>query len=346
MARIWVDIYAREKARLATGRWKRGDRFQTIEGLARQYKVSSATSRRVLAELTRDGLVVGVPRAGTIICAPLQPHQAFLVNEEPRARSPASDDRFLITEVLRGVFEQAPKDRIKLTSVLRDFLFGEQGKGGCFLVCYDAWDLPPNFVSRLPSDRTVVLAHTPHGHPNCHVTALDLEKGGWLATEHLIGKGHRRIALVGASLDDPWQIRKFQGYFKAVTDHALPFNTHLVRELELAGQRGREVGRHLRALLSLKDPPTALLCSNDLIAGQVLDYCQTKGVRVPEDLAICGFDNRHEASLTTPALTTIETHLDRCGSEAVRIMTRLMEGEQDVPLETWVAPELVVREST
>lgn len=101
-----------------------------------------------------------------------------------------------------------------------------------------------------------------------------------------------------------------------------------------------------RRLLGLPDPPTAVFAFNDNMAIGVLQAARARGLRIPEDLSVVGFDDTTEAVIAAPALTTVRQPLAEMGRMAVALLLRLLENRRLEPLRVQLATRLVVREST
>jgi len=114
-----------------------------------------------------------------------------------------------------------------------------------------------------------------------------------------------------------------------------------VAEFEIAG--GQEAAA---TLLDLPDPPTAIFASNDNMAIGVLQVARERGLRVPEELSVVGFDDSDRASIVTPALTTVRQPLEEMGRIAVSLLMRLIDGQRVEALRVELATRLVVRDST
>jgi LacI family transcriptional regulator len=163
---------------------------------------------------------------------------------------------------------------------------------------------------------------TPVALVNCFATGSsvapilpDERQGGRLATEVLIEAGHRRIALINGPAGYPASGGRLDGYLQAHRAIGLPVDDKLVR----AGDWWQESGlRHANALLDLHDPPTALFCANDWMAMGVYDAIRERGLRIPTDVSVVGFDNRVEiAAHLRPALTTVALPYREMGELAV-----------------------------
>jgi len=171
---------------------------------------------------------------------------------------------------------------------------------------------------------------------------IDNQAGGYQATSHLIGLGHRRIGFISnAPLSYAGAYERFAGYRAALGEHDIPLNHDLVQTAAFVPQSGRTA---MEALLSLPDGPTAVFAASDVVAIGAMGAIQTAGLRVPEDVAIVGFDDIFLAAHICPPLTTVRVPAYVLGWTAADVLITLIEGEEDaasVTLET----ELVIRES-
>src|SRR5262245_26197983 len=130
----------------------------------------------------------------------------------------------------------------------------------------------------------------------------DNVRGAELAIEHLVGLGHQRIAFVGGPANSSARRDRLQGYRNALARHGLPIDP----ALQLTSSTTREGGHHcIRTLLELPDPPTAVLCYNDIVAFGVLLGLQASGHTPGSDVAVIGFDDIDEAGLRRPAVTPV-----------------------------------------
>jgi LacI family transcriptional regulator, galactose operon repressor len=167
-------------------------------------------------------------------------------------------------------------------------------------------------------------------------------RGAELATEHLLALGHRRIAFVGGPAHSSARRDRVQGYCKALTRCGLPIDP----ALQLTSPTTRAGGRQaIRALLERSDPPTAVLCYNDIVAFGVLLGLQNSGRIAGRDMAVVGFDDIAEAALAQPALTTVAISPRQIGEEAARLLLERVAAPDAAARQVILSPKLVVRES-
>jgi DNA-binding LacI/PurR family transcriptional regulator len=190
-------------------------------------------------------------------------------------------------------------------------------------------------------------------HPHADLVTADHLKGGYEATSHLIELGHKRIGFIGVSLTQGLRLRRFQGYLEALKEHALPLEDGLVvggREgaEQMPGYSTEEMGYDgMLKLLDLNERPTAVFARNDFTAMGALNAIKRAGLRIPEDIAVIGYDDIPLASHTSPALTTVRQPTREQGRAAAEFLLRRIEGDREQPrAEKTFACELVIREST
>jgi LacI family transcriptional regulator len=171
---------------------------------------------------------------------------------------------------------------------------------------------------------------------------LDDEKGAQIATEHLIQSGHRAIGfLAGPRRSRSGQMR-VKGYRTTLEACGLTYNAEWVRQCLPVVESGQEIAQ---ALLNDHPELTAMICHNDLTAVGALQACTDAGRRVPDDVAVVGFDNIPLAAWVTPPLTTCDFPKYQLGSQAMQmLLARINDCSQGCE-NIVVQPELIVRAS-
>ncbi|NJM42632.1 MAG: LacI family transcriptional regulator [Anaerolineae bacterium] len=188
----------------------------------------------------------------------------------------------------------------------------------------------------------VVMINEQEPTSDMRVVAVDDVRATGLAMEHLLALGHRRIGYVGTSNRPKSNQHRLKGYQKALKaaevklDEALTF---LGDDIEDHAQRG---AASLDALLAAK--ATAVFCYNDVTAIGLLAECRKRGVRVPQDLSVVGFDDIDMAAYAAPPLTTIRQPRFEYGQRAMKMLLAVLNGEQ--PKNQILLGQLVVRETT
>ena len=166
--------------------------------------------------------------------------------------------------------------------------------------------------------------------------------GGLLATRHLTNLGHKRIAcLTGASTVSP-SAQRVNGYRQALQEAGLNYDESLVCPGDYSAAAGWTNGR---TLLSLSDRPTAIFACNDMMAIGVLRAAAEMGLRVPDDLALVGFDDIELAAYANPPLTTVAQDKQKIGEIAVSLLVEKIGDQQINGRREFLQPSLVIRKS-
>jgi LacI family transcriptional regulator len=174
------------------------------------------------------------------------------------------------------------------------------------------------------------------------VSAANLA-GAYEVTSHLLELGHRRIAAITGPRGMLATDERIRGYNAAMAASGLIPPRNLVIESEFDVPGGRAAAEHL---LNLSEPPTAIFAFSDQIAIGALHAALARGLKVPQELSIVGFDDTAEAALVTPALTTVRQPLAEMGRMAVSLLMRLLESRRLEALHVELATQLVIRDST
>jgi LacI family transcriptional regulator len=177
-----------------------------------------------------------------------------------------------------------------------------------------------------------------------HVDAVLLadREGARKATQHLLRSGHRAVGFLAGPLTSYSSQQRSRGYRDALATEGIDFNSKWVCPCSYDVEGGREAAR----TLILNHPElTALFCYNDLVAVGALQACAGLGRRVPDDLALVGFDDIPLAALVNPPLTTCHVPRYDLGDQAMRLLLKRIDGLKEASHEVVLPQELVVRAS-
>jgi LacI family transcriptional regulator len=189
----------------------------------------------------------------------------------------------------------------------------------------------------------VVLLNRSSGSASVDTVVSDNVAGGRLAAELLVARGHRRIALVGGPENASTAREREAGFRAGLEAAGLPLDPRLRR----VGQFSHESGYHwCLELLSLDPRPTAIFAANDVIAFGVLDAARRRGIRVPEELSVVGFDDIDMARWEGFALTTIKQPRAEMARAAAGLLLRRIESDESRPPTARVFPVEAVHRST
>ncbi len=188
-----------------------------------------------------------------------------------------------------------------------------------------------------------IVAIDPHtGQSGLPTIDSDNLRGGQLATAHLLGLGHRRIAMLSGRPDLESSRLREQGYRQAMAAAGVPVSEDLVL---VGGYDAQASAECTRTLLTSADPPTAIFAANDVSAIAAIQAAVGLGLRVPADLSVVGFDNIPESALCAPPLTTVNQPIRQMGERSIQLLLRLMRGDHVEATHITLQTNLVVRQS-
>jgi len=177
-------------------------------------------------------------------------------------------------------------------------------------------------------------------HPKISYVSTDMEKGGYLATMHLLRLGHSKIAFINGPKHSEVSQRRLEGYKKALKEAGIDYNSDLISFNVPVSESGY---KEAIKLLCTGEAPTAIFTYNDVMAFGVIKAAKELGIKIPEELSVVGFDDIFFSSFTDPPLTTIKQFKEELGRMAVELLFKLMEGERESLL---IEPELIIRNTT
>ncbi|WP_100333891.1 LacI family DNA-binding transcriptional regulator [Bacillus alkalisoli] len=167
-------------------------------------------------------------------------------------------------------------------------------------------------------------------------------RGAKEATEHLIKLGHDRIAFVGGSLNLVVTIDRLLGYEKALRNAGIPHRDDYVIHEEFLKEGGQEATSEL---LSLEQPPTALVVADDLMALGILNKLHDLNISVPEQLSIVSFNNVLLAEVARPPLTSVDINIFQLGFQATKTLIQKMEDPTEPTKRIIIPHKMVVRQT-
>jgi DNA-binding LacI/PurR family transcriptional regulator len=183
----------------------------------------------------------------------------------------------------------------------------------------------------------------PEGEPAPGVVSVGATNwnGGLAATRHLLELGHRRIGMISGLSDMLCSQARIDGYRAALETAGLPVVPELISTFLVDSGHDQA-----HTLLDLDEPPTAIFAHSDLMAFGVLEAARQRGLRVPEDLSVVGFDDLPLAKSAWPPLTTVRQPLQEMAALATRTVLAMGHGDVPETKRVELATELIVREST
>lgn len=329
----------------------------TIKDVGRVAGVSVATvsnvlnSPEIVAEDTHDRVMAVIEELG------YKPNRAARALQQQRTFSigyqmPRSTDGFALDVFLHRVVERA--ERADLAIVLFAPTPGQ-----------DQVDAYKEMIRRGAVDG-FVISGTGHGDsriahlldadfpfvtfgrtdfPDDHAWVdVDGCAGADLATTHLLEQGHREIAFIGWPEGSFTGDERSSGYRRALSDLGVTVRPELIVRSENGVEPGRDA---MRQLLTLDDPPTAVVAVQDLLALGAMNAIRDAGLTIGRDISVVGFDDIPSAALASPPLSSIRQPMDKVGELVVEMLVDELDADAEGSAKTGVlAPELVVRASS
>jgi LacI family transcriptional regulator len=173
-------------------------------------------------------------------------------------------------------------------------------------------------------------------------TSLDNEKGGYLATRHLLELGHKDIAYISGPTDKCDASLRLEGHKRALSEAGLPINPQLIFNGDYSEEDGK-IG--LLELMARDVPFTALVCANDWMASGAISCARDLGMSLPHDLSVVGFDDVVFAHHVFPRLTTVSNPIAEMAEMSAKYILNKVYGQAN-NVQLYFEPSLVVREST
>lgn len=191
------------------------------------------------------------------------------------------------------------------------------------------------------SGKPYLFVHRLFGAELQNSVVPDDEYGASLAVQHLCALGHRRIGFITGPSGWHNAHSRFVGYCAVLAEHGIRYDSALVQEGDWEFDSGYAAGR---ALLQVNPRPTAVFAANDLMALGSIYAVQDAGLKVPDDMAVIGYDNRDFTRIFRPQITTVSMPVYEMGHKAAELLVRQMQGGKPVD-EVKVKGKLVVRET-
>lgn len=346
-----VVIASTLRKRVLAGEYRDNGWLPTERELAEEFGVSRTIVRRAIEELERQGLVVRSPRCRPVVkrqttAAPSTQARRLTLGLWlwPNATFPGA------SAILRGIYKTLDANRYRLiveSPVDTDWRAVVQSEAQFLERVTRDTDVAGVILWYLGGDANLpVLQHVrsagiplvfldrrpPEGFLADYV-GVDNRNAAAQLVRHLISKGHRTIAHI-TNVDNASTVHeRLQGYKDALLEAGIPFRPELVLTDTGTAEPGyQDVYESLAAqLMNVPETPTAVFCVHDVLALRLIDALRARGVRVPEDVAVAGFDGLERWLPGAPSLTTANQPFERIGEWAARLLLqRMEEGDRGV----------------
>ncbi len=344
---------------IANGKLKAGDQLPPVQVLADQLGINLHTVRHAYQKLAADGLVESRQGRGTHVM-PFDPVRLAQVAGSIRSHTigvivPSWTNPFYHA-LLQGIEEVAEAEQALLflcnthddpNAALRDFArLAAKQVDGILIAAYDiCHHLQPSIHKESQLTDGGNLPFVTVDWPGCsgYSVLIDLKMAGYLATRHLVEHGHRRVGLITSAQDAENVTPVNSGYEQALKESGITVDPTLVARAPgfdmISGAEGA------RKLLAQKEPPTAIFAIADMLALGAMQAIKQAGLRIPDEIALVGFNDIPTAALVEPALTTVAAPAVQLGREAMKMLQILIAGERPPQRQLTLPTSLILRES-
>lgn len=323
-----------------------GEKFPTQRALMTEYSASLSTVDRALRELVADGVLMRSQGRGTFIREenperPSAGNQIALI----LSRNVTCSTHCFYAEILFEI-----NDRLSAAGCSFAYFYTDESgtprelvrhltEGGRFRGAILINRIPEELAAELKRvGMPFVVVDNRIDSPGVCCVSGENEAGAFTMVEYLIAQGHRRIGFVSTPLHTSF-LERYVGYCNALVSHGIAVDSRIVqRFFDFDNQEAC-----LSRILEFETPPSAIFAANDTMAAAVIRGLQKRGVAVPGDISVAGFDGDYTGAQCVPRLTTMEVSRRQMGRTAV---SRLFDRIAGKPAESVVFPvKLIERES-
>lgn len=333
----------------------RGKMRKTIEHIAQLAKVSKATVSRVLnnspkvTEETRERVMKAIKKSGyypSVMARRLTTNKAETIGLIIPSPQDKTFGNPFYTEILRGFTHQAKIEGYDLLLFINEHefnysqLFYDRRVDGLLLVGIKRDD---KGIAQLSKNKFPYVLTGKVDDEDANYVDAENRKGAYQAVSHLINLGHKRIAYIGGSFEFVFNQERFEGYLSALRDHNLEYGKELTMKSISTQESGYEA---MQKILKSSSIPTAVFAANDLDAIGAMRAIKEKGLRIPEDISLVGFDDIQLASYVDPALTTVRQSIFEMGTTAINLLVSMIEGNKKETQKIELPTQLIIRKSS
>ncbi|MFC1483506.1 GntR family transcriptional regulator [Candidatus Neomarinimicrobiota bacterium] len=351
---LYRQIIEDIEGKITSGELKSGDRIASQKQLAEQYGVSLITVKMALAHLANRGLVFSRVGKGSFVSQ--APMSTVATNQNSIGLVIRDLNNPFFSLIIKSVEGKATELGFNLMITSSSDLeereeaqiahFRQIGVNGMIIASMGHHHKATNGILQIQKEQFPFVMVSYVQNEDISYIGTDHVYGAYIATEHLIKLGYQRIGYISTEKGDTVGSLRKKGYVKALNEYGHTPNEEDIYRLPFVGvwnqyQAGYDVGVHFA---ELKDHPNAIFAFNDLSALGFEQALLAHGLRVPEDVAIVGFDDI-ESNLVAPVpLTTVHPPTSMIGALAVEILVKIIGGNPGVT-RIFLQPELVIRES-
>ncbi|MFP5106379.1 GntR family transcriptional regulator [Neobacillus sp. C211] len=346
---------------ITSGQVKPGDKIYSENELVKMFGVSRHTIRQAIGDLVHEGWLYREQGAGTFCSNKLG-------NEKPQIQHQSSYGKnigvittyisdYIFPSIIKGIESYLTAEGYSLTFACTDNDVEKEKQclqtmlsrniDGLIVEPTKSSNYNPNIHYYLELEQNhipylMINQFYPQLMPP-HIIVND-EHGGFEATEHLIKLGHEKI--VGLfKTDDLQGVNRMQGFIRAFREHGITFFPEMVITFTTEEKDSRLLER-LEKFFNADSIPSAIVCYNDQLALQILNMLRERGLSIPEDVSIVGYDDSFLAEASDVKLTSVTHPKMQMGIDAAKWIVAAVEKKDNIPPSIVYEPELVIRSST
>lgn len=350
---LYRMIYEDQRGKILNGFYRDGALLPFERELCQQYNVDRVTVRRALQMLVEDGLLEKRTGVGSFVHinglkkseAPSQPSQVrrFLYVLSISAPIIVMNPESYNAELFYFLQHECGKDgSVLVYMVENDPQLKRLKKGeydGCFIISSVNLEVVDYIAAIMP------IVYINAVNPKYPSVLVEDENGVYMAVKHLISIGHRRIAMVGNNQKFYTTRLRTVGYRRALRESGIEEDQRYMAFVNDADMDTVACINMILEQLPQNQWPSAFLFHSDLLAVAGILVLTRRGLRVPEDISVIGFNNTTISNNTFPRLTTVDTQRDLVAAESLLLMQRLIQNPQMRRILVSVPAHLVIRES-
>ena len=337
-------VLVQEKIKHAIKHRKIIDKLPGERTLAKEYGYSYMTIRKAVDNLVAEGLLYKIPMKGT-----------FVANRKSRKKKTNIIGYFLDSSIVAGltspyyslIFNALQRQATKHGYSLIYFTdIGDSSSyrhmnniDGAIISCFPRIE---HIVHEINQHIPVVVIDNSSSDKTIPSVIIDNFNAVRASVNYLCSIGHKRIGFMTGLEDSDVGKNRYAGYRSGLSNHGIKMNEKLVFRGDYSFESGAKGADYF---LSLKNPPTAIMCANDAMAIALIRQAVQRGLNVPDDISVIGFDDIAVASQISPSLTTLAAPIDKITELACNMLISLINGEKSESKHIALPAELVIRDS-
>ncbi len=347
---LYKQVVENLREKILSGKLKSGDLIGSQQDLANEFGVSLITARKAMAILINEGYLVGRVGKGMYVAHPIRavdfkryktvglvlsdlrnPFFSLIVHS---VEASALDHGYnLLLSNSSGRIEKEERQ-------IQHYL--EMGVEGLIIASITHQYQGSPIIKKLKKDRFPFVMVSYIDDPEINYVGVNHEYGGYLATEHLIRLGYQRIGYLSAEKGNLIALLRQHGFERAHREHSKPFRVEDIHYMKWNNfEAGYEIADQVLADISR---PQAFFIYSDLAALGFQKAVLDRGLQIPRDVALVGFDNIERAAYAAVPLTTVHQPTYEIGDWAIKNLIHIINGHRD-PIRTILEPKLIVRSS-